>query len=223
MFFYSLLSFITTLFLGDILLIILVISPLNQYIVGAIIIFSFIFVNLFLRLFQSKFLILVETFSIIIYLLTIILSSIYEKYKYNYLLFAFALLSKIYLIKIDFDEREKNNNYTINNRRNRVQPISSIVLNNSNNNSNNSINNVFIINVNVSSSNLTFDTIIHFCSESCNQRCECTICFESLDKCEIIQLSCNHIFHPKCILKWFESQKNDIKSCPLCRTNANQN
>ena len=30
---------------------------------------------------------------------------------------------------------------------------------------------------------------------------------------DVIKLSCNHYFHKKCILEWFE--KNS--SCPICR------
>lgn len=40
---------------------------------------------------------------------------------------------------------------------------------------------------------------------------ECVICLESLNK-NNTQLKCNHIYHKKCIAKWFINHEK----CPLC-------
>ena len=50
---------------------------------------------------------------------------------------------------------------------------------------------------------------------------ECSICFESLEKNDIVILNCNHIFHYKCIGNWMKSIHNnniktDDKFCPIC-------
>lgn len=43
---------------------------------------------------------------------------------------------------------------------------------------------------------------------------QCTICFEKYKlQIKCVKLPCNHIYHIKCINKWFK-QKN---SCPICR------
>ena len=44
---------------------------------------------------------------------------------------------------------------------------------------------------------------------------ECSICLDDL-KYEIAVLSCNHIFHYKCIACWQTRNKNNILICPLC-------
>ena len=42
----------------------------------------------------------------------------------------------------------------------------------------------------------------------------CVICKEKYKEEEfVIKLKCNHIFHKKCLLKWFEKDN----TCPLCR------
>ena len=41
---------------------------------------------------------------------------------------------------------------------------------------------------------------------------ECSICFEDI-KNEREVLNCNHVFHEKCIEKWFSINHH----CPLCR------
>tara|TARA_B100001063_G_scaffold247173_1_gene290952 strand:- start:7980 stop:9023 length:1044 start_codon:yes stop_codon:yes gene_type:complete len=52
-------------------------------------------------------------------------------------------------------------------------------------------------------------------NEHFNGEEKCSICRADWDLKEndIIRLSCNHFFHKKCILEWFE--KNE--SCPICR------
>ena len=52
-------------------------------------------------------------------------------------------------------------------------------------------------------------------NEDFNGEEKCSICRESwnLKDNDVIRLSCNHFFHKKCILEWFE--KNE--SCPICR------
>lgn len=45
----------------------------------------------------------------------------------------------------------------------------------------------------------------------------CCICLEDVDRFDFNtrykRLSCNHLFHHKCIMKWFEKKRN----CPLCK------
>ncbi len=43
---------------------------------------------------------------------------------------------------------------------------------------------------------------------------ECPICHEINNK-ELFTTSCNHVFHKKCIDKWFKLKS----TCPCCRTN----
>lgn len=43
---------------------------------------------------------------------------------------------------------------------------------------------------------------------------ECSICLEEfIGNTQLIQLNCNHMYHPDCINNWFQRQS----SCPLCR------
>jgi hypothetical protein len=52
--------------------------------------------------------------------------------------------------------------------------------------------------------------------EECNEegQDECTICLEGFSTNQInIRLPCNHKFHTKCILQWFEKEL----ICPNCR------
>ena len=44
---------------------------------------------------------------------------------------------------------------------------------------------------------------------------ECSICVESLNDNIAIKLTCDHIFHKKCLEEWLKKGKN--KDCPLCR------
>ena len=45
---------------------------------------------------------------------------------------------------------------------------------------------------------------------------ECPICLEQLKTNEYYrELSCKHVFHKKCIDRWF---KKDHSDCPMCRT-----
>ncbi len=44
---------------------------------------------------------------------------------------------------------------------------------------------------------------------------ECSICFSEMD-IDSVRLSCNHFFHPSCILEW--TQKGKGYKCPLCRS-----
>jgi hypothetical protein len=49
----------------------------------------------------------------------------------------------------------------------------------------------------------------------------CAICLEEMDQeCgECVPLSCEHIFHSKCAVKWLQSGKS---SCPICRDDPNR-
>ena len=52
----------------------------------------------------------------------------------------------------------------------------------------------------------------------------CSICLEDLNKTNDIILSCNHLFHKKCISQWYDSiYLHKIKTCPLCRHEININ
>lgn len=42
---------------------------------------------------------------------------------------------------------------------------------------------------------------------------ECSICMEKIEYNKIEKLSCNHLFHNKCILEWYKTNL----SCPICR------
>ena len=45
---------------------------------------------------------------------------------------------------------------------------------------------------------------------------ECSICLEQyIKKDKIIELSCNHMFHKKCIKEWIKNNN----TCPQCREN----
>lgn len=43
---------------------------------------------------------------------------------------------------------------------------------------------------------------------------ECTICFEELNQYLICKLNCDHIFHKRCIKRWFQIKME----CPNCRS-----
>jgi hypothetical protein len=43
---------------------------------------------------------------------------------------------------------------------------------------------------------------------------ECAICLDEVNMNDIYILSCNHVYHEQCILKWFETSKKT--QCPLC-------
>ena len=45
----------------------------------------------------------------------------------------------------------------------------------------------------------------------------CSICLDEPEQCS--QLKCGHIFHKKCINKWFQSSK----TCPVCRRDYSMN
>ena len=46
---------------------------------------------------------------------------------------------------------------------------------------------------------------------------QCMICLETIDENDnnSYQLSCNHVFHTKCIMDWFRSRSSS-GNCPLC-------
>jgi len=43
---------------------------------------------------------------------------------------------------------------------------------------------------------------------------ECAICLDEINIEDVYILSCNHVYHEVCILKWFEKSKKT--QCPLC-------
>lgn len=57
---------------------------------------------------------------------------------------------------------------------------------------------------------------------------QCNICLEDLteeelNKCSLIQLKCNHIYHENCIKEWLTKQSTKCPSCRnCCRTSTNQ-
>ena len=57
-------------------------------------------------------------------------------------------------------------------------------------------------------------------AEDIKENPECTICLEEFKENEIgVFLTCNHVFHEKCIVKWSNRQKSNstIPDCPNCR------
>lgn len=51
---------------------------------------------------------------------------------------------------------------------------------------------------------------------------KCVICLEKYKVNEYKrELKCGHVFHKKCIDKWFKKSCCDNKSCPLCRIKNN--
>lgn len=50
---------------------------------------------------------------------------------------------------------------------------------------------------------------------------ECYICLDNyLEKDEDLKyLNCSHIFHPTCLVKWFESESSKEYNCPVCKKN----
>jgi hypothetical protein len=55
-----------------------------------------------------------------------------------------------------------------------------------------------------------------------NENIECAICLSNITD-EVPLLSCNHLFHIKCIVKWSKVQlyKKFIQRCPLCKSKYN--
>lgn len=50
----------------------------------------------------------------------------------------------------------------------------------------------------------------------------CCICLDEIKKVDkISRLKCKHIFHHKCINKWYQISEN--ASCPVCRSELNEN
>jgi hypothetical protein len=51
---------------------------------------------------------------------------------------------------------------------------------------------------------------------------DCAICLDPVDAkmSGRVETTCNHVFHPKCLWKWYSSQK--IGSCPSCRGAATE-
>ena len=52
-----------------------------------------------------------------------------------------------------------------------------------------------------------------------NKQIECIICFDDtiIEEMEYLLLPCNHIYHKKCLLEWFDFNK----ICPKCRKEYN--
>ena len=49
---------------------------------------------------------------------------------------------------------------------------------------------------------------------------ECSICLEPYVKNDkVMELSCNHSFHEKCIKDWMDTNNSGNNNCPICREN----
>lgn len=49
---------------------------------------------------------------------------------------------------------------------------------------------------------------------------ECSICLEQYIKNDkVIELSCKHTYHEKCIKEWMDTNNISNNSCPICREN----
>ena len=58
-------------------------------------------------------------------------------------------------------------------------------------------------------------TIGKYKKVKCDSESDCPICLEQLKTNEYYrELSCKHVFHKKCIDRWF---KKDHSDCPMCR------
>jgi len=44
----------------------------------------------------------------------------------------------------------------------------------------------------------------------------CSICMEDICCKDVVNVSCGHLFHQKCITSWSKTSRS--KTCPLCRT-----
>lgn len=57
-----------------------------------------------------------------------------------------------------------------------------------------------------------------YTNKNTNEITECSICIDTIqEEQEVIKLSCNHIFHHKCIKSYLLNYNN---KCPLCRTSC---
>eukprot|EP00039_Didymoeca_costata_P029942 m.27156 g.27156 ORF g.27156 m.27156 type:complete len:173 (+) comp7868_c0_seq2:93-611(+) len=55
---------------------------------------------------------------------------------------------------------------------------------------------------------------VHPCSEDIAEHAQCPVCMVPLEEEDIIvALSCDHIFHPDCVVPWLQKRNN----CPVCR------
>lgn len=49
---------------------------------------------------------------------------------------------------------------------------------------------------------------------------ECTICFETMNNTDVIQLNCLHKYHESCLKNWWKSGVgNNQNNCPICGEN----
>ena len=46
---------------------------------------------------------------------------------------------------------------------------------------------------------------------------ECFICYQSITSEEQFQLKCHHWVHTTCLLQWWNRERANVGSCPLCR------
>jgi hypothetical protein len=189
-------SIFLRLILGDLLLILTFIDDESTKIYWNIIGIVLALMNLFIHLFDqfAKYRIILCSFSFFFYILLVTLTSVYDNCNYNYALFSFGLFGKLLTFEYNCSNNNNNNNNLEN--ENRIVPV---------------------ITINIESSSEIFQTSIFKCdfdhqNTECKE-CYCCICIESMNNDEIIKLKCNHIFHSKCILKWFQNKKK----CPLCR------
>ena len=47
--------------------------------------------------------------------------------------------------------------------------------------------------------------------------CECFICYQSITSEDQFRLNCHHWVHTKCLLQWWNRERANVGSCPLCR------
>ena len=49
---------------------------------------------------------------------------------------------------------------------------------------------------------------------------ECPICFEPIKPSELVRAGCSHEFCRPCLLRWQHASKQELLSCPMCRSIA---
>jgi hypothetical protein len=64
-----------------------------------------------------------------------------------------------------------------------------------------------------------YESVIEIKNYSSAKEGSCSVCFSDWKAGdEARTLSCRHQFHPRCIDRWFQHKKNELQTCPICRS-----